>query len=98
MERTALHARCSRGYAIPAIYERLEETKYFYAIRLPANNVLREKIAHRLTRPVGRPSQAKVKRFYEDFEYQAASWDKPRRVMCDGTEFCWTRDDLPVAA
>ena len=43
--------------------------------------VLREKIAHRLTRPVGRPSLTKVKRFYEDFEYQAASWDKPRRVI-----------------
>jgi len=67
--------------AIPAIYERLEEAKYFYAIRLPANNVLREKIAHRLTRPVGRPLQTKVKRFYEDFEYQAASWNKPRRVI-----------------
>ena len=35
-------------------------------MRLPANNVLREKIAHRLTRPVGRPSPAKVKRFFED--------------------------------
>jgi hypothetical protein len=23
----------------------------------------------------GRPSQTKLKRFYEDFEYQAASWD-----------------------
>jgi hypothetical protein len=30
---------------------------------------------------VGRPSKTKVKRFYEDFEYQAASWDKPRRVI-----------------
>ena len=49
--------------------------------RVAANNVLREKIAHRLTRPVGRPSLTKVKRFYEDFEYQAASWDKPRRVI-----------------
>jgi hypothetical protein len=39
---------------------------------------LREKIAHRLTRPVGRPSQTKVKRFFEDFDYQAASWDTPR--------------------
>jgi hypothetical protein len=73
--------RADAAYAMPAIYERLEEAKYFYAIRLPANNVLREKIAHRLTRPVGRPSQTKVKRFYEDFEYQAASWDKPRRVI-----------------
>ncbi len=42
---------------------------------------MREKIAHRLTRPVGRPSQTKVKRFFEDFDYQAASWDTPRRVI-----------------
>ena len=48
---------------------------------MPANNVLREKIAHRLTRPVGRPSLTKVKRIYEDFQYQAASWDKERRVI-----------------
>ena len=69
------------AYAISALYARLEETGYFYAIRLPANAVLKEKIAHRLTRPVGRPSKSKVKRFYEDFQYQAASWDKPRRVI-----------------
>ena len=37
--------------------------------------------AHRLTRPVGRPSQTRIKRFYEDFAYQAQSWDKPRRVI-----------------
>lgn len=30
---------------------------------------------------MGRSSLTKVKRFYEDFEYQAASWDKPRRVI-----------------
>lgn len=52
-----------------------------YAIRLPTNNVLRERIAHRLTRPVGRPSLTKVKRFYEGFQYQATSWDKERRVI-----------------
>jgi hypothetical protein len=73
--------RADAAYAIPAIYARLEETGYFYAIRLPANNVLREKIAHRLTRPVGRPSLTKVKRFFVDFDYQAASWDKERRVI-----------------
>ena len=73
--------RADAAYARPAIYARLEEAGYFYAIRLPVNNVLREKIAHRLTRPVGRPSRTKVKRFHEDFEYQAASWDKARRVI-----------------
>ncbi|MBZ0130568.1 MAG: IS1380 family transposase [Rhodobacteraceae bacterium] len=73
--------RADAAYAIPAIYERLEEAQYCYAIRLPANAVLKDKIAHRLTRPVGRPSPTKVKRFYEDFHYQAASWDKERRVI-----------------
>ena len=48
---------------------------------MPANNVLREKIAHRLNRPVGRPSLTKVKRFFLDFHYQAAFWDKERRVI-----------------
>ena len=73
--------RADAAYAIPAIYARLEEAGYFYAIRLPANAVLKEKIADRLTRPVGRPSLTRIKRFCEDFEYQAASWDKPRRVI-----------------
>ena len=73
--------RADAAYASPAIYARLEEAGYFYAIRLPANAVLREKIAHRLTRPVGRPSLTKEKRFFEDFNYQAASWGKERRVI-----------------
>ena len=50
-------------------------------ILLPVNCVLREKIAHRLTRPAGQPSLTKVKRFLEDFQYYAASWDKERRVI-----------------
>jgi hypothetical protein len=73
--------RADAAYAIPAIYARLEETGYFYTIRLPSNAVLKEKIAYRLTRPVGRPSLTKVKRIYEEIEYQAQSWDKPRRVI-----------------
>ncbi len=73
--------RADAAYSIPIIYERLEAARYFYAIRLPANAVPKEKIAHRLTRPVGRPSQTKVTRFFEDFHYQAASWDKERRVI-----------------
>ena len=73
--------RADAAYAIPGIYERLEEASYFNAIRLPANAVLREKIAHRLTRPLGRPSQTTVTRLYEDLQYQAASWGKERRVI-----------------
>jgi len=73
--------RADVAYAILAIYARRKEAGHFYAIRLPANNVLREKIARRLTRSLGRPSLSKVKRLYENFQYQAASWDNPRRVI-----------------
>ena len=42
--------RADAALAIPGICERLEDVGYFHAIRLPANAVLREKIAHRPTR------------------------------------------------
>ncbi len=82
--------RADAADASPAIYERLEEAGYFYAIRLPANTVLKEKIVHRLTRPAGRPSQTRVKRFYEDFQYRAQRWEE-RRVIA---RIEWHPDDL----
>ena len=51
-----------------------------YAIRLPANKVLQESIAHLLKRPVGRPPKD-VRRYHASFSYQAGTWDKPRRVV-----------------
>jgi hypothetical protein len=50
-----------------------------YAIRLPANDVLEWRIEDLLTRPRGRPSHAPLVR-YRSFEYQAASWNRPRQV------------------
>ena len=73
--------RGDAAFAIPDLYETLEAEGYHYAIRLKKNAVLEGQISHRLTRPVGRPSKTKVKRFYETFEYQAASWSKPRWVV-----------------
>jgi len=51
-----------------------------YAIRLPANTVLKESIAHLLKRPVGQPPKD-VRRYHASFCYQAATWTKPRRVV-----------------
>ena len=51
-----------------------------YAIRLPSNRVLQEKIGYLLKRPVGRPPH-EVRRYYASFGYQAQSWTKPRRVV-----------------
>ena len=61
-------------------YDYLEGEGIKYAIRLPANRVLQERIGHLLTRPVGRPPN-EVRRSYANFTYRAGSWSKPRRVV-----------------
>src|ERR1700722_9487792 len=72
--------RDDAGFANPDDYEFLETERITYAIRLPANRVLQERIGHLLTRPVGRPPN-EVGRRYANFTYQAGSWTKPRRVI-----------------
>jgi hypothetical protein len=77
---TRRYFRGDAAFALPDLYEFLEDENYLYAIRLKANANLQQRIAHRLTRPVGRPPHY-VQRFYESFFYQAASWSKARRVV-----------------
>ena len=72
--------RADAAFAIPELYKMLEAEGYFYAIRLKGDPVLQEAISHLLMRPVGRPPNY-VRRFYHDFEYRAALWDKARCVI-----------------
>ncbi len=72
--------RGDAAFANPEIYEFLEAEGYGYAIRLPTNRVVQEKIGYLLSRPVGRPP-LEVRRYYASFAYQAGSWSKPRRVV-----------------
>ena len=72
--------RGDAAFAIPDIYEYLEEHSFLYAIRLPANQILQEEIRYLLTRSMGRPSK-EPDIYYDDFTYQAASWNKKRRVV-----------------
>jgi hypothetical protein len=72
--------RGDAAFTKPEIYEYLEEKGLLYAIRLPANDILFDEIKHLLTRPVCRPSRKPIIRFH-DFVYQAASWQKKRRVV-----------------
>ena len=81
--RTSMKRRYFRsdaGFASPEVYEFLEAEDYGYVIRLPANAVLQRRIAHLLTRPVGRPPH-EVRRFYASFRYQAQTWSHSRRVV-----------------
>jgi Transposase DDE domain group 1 len=75
-----LYFRADAAFANPDLYEYLEGEEIKYAIRLPANPILQERIAHLLTRPVGRPPN-EVRRCYASFSYRAGSWTKPRRVV-----------------
>jgi len=80
-ERTVhLYFRGDAAFASPDIYEYLEAEGMLYAIRLPANKVLQESIAHLLRRPVGRPPNH-VRLDYASFSCQAGSWDRKRRVI-----------------
>ena len=89
-ERTGVrrYFRADAAFAKPEVYEYLEERRVLYAIRLPSNEVLQWEIAPLLRRPVGRPPRKPII-WYDDFWYQAGSWDRPRRV-CEGR-----RDNVP---
>jgi hypothetical protein len=72
--------RADAAFASPEVYEFLEAEDYGYVIRLPTNAVLQRRIAHLLTRPVGRPPH-EVRRFYASFRYQAQTWSHSRRIV-----------------
>ena len=68
------------AFANLEIYELLEAEGMGYAIRLPANRVLQDKIGYRLKRPVG----ATARRCAVTIPASATgpgSWNKPRRVV-----------------
>src|SRR5215472_13846902 len=75
-----IYFRADAAFAMPGVYEFLEAERIKYAIRLPTNKVLQERIGYLLKRPVGRPSN-EVRRYHASFGYRAATWDKPRRVI-----------------
>ena len=72
--------RGDAAFAKPDLYDYLELRDIGYVIRLPANEVLHEHIKHLLKRPVGKPPK-KPSIWYHDFQYQAKSWEHPRRVV-----------------
>ena len=78
--------RGDAGFAFPELYEFLEEEAFWYAIRLKSNSLLKQHIEHLLTRPKIEADGTPDVR-YHDFEYQAASWNKPRRVVAKVTWF-----------
>jgi hypothetical protein len=75
-----IYFRADAAFAMPGVYAYLEAERIKYAIRIPTNQVLQNRIGYMLKRPVGRPPN-EVRRYYANFTYQAATWAKPRRVI-----------------
>src|ERR687883_838977 len=75
-----LYFRGDAAFANPEVYELLEAEGASYTIRLPANQVLQDKIGCLLKRPVGRPPH-EVRRYYASFRYQAQNWNRARHVV-----------------
>ena len=75
-----IYFRADAAFAMPGVYECLEAERIKYAVRLPANQVLQNRIGYLLKRRVGRPPN-EVRRYYANLTYQAASWTKSRQVI-----------------
>jgi hypothetical protein len=71
-KESRIYFRADAAFATPGVYEYLEAERIKYAIRLPANQVLQDRIGYLLKRPVGRPPN-EVRRFHANFSYRAGS-------------------------
>ena len=81
---TALFLRGDSGFATDELYRVCENNGTSYAIRLKENPVLR-KLAQELDDELydlTREDAVSYAVVYGEFEYQAASWEYPRRVVC----------------
>jgi hypothetical protein len=71
--------RCDAAFAIPELFELCETLGVEYVIRIKENSRL-EEMAADLIKSIKRDKQ-KMVILYKDFLYQAASWDKARRIV-----------------
>lgn len=71
--------RCDAAFAIPELFELCETLGVEYVIRIKENSRLEEMVAD-LIKSIKRDKE-KVVVVYKDFLYQAASWNKARRIV-----------------
>lgn len=72
--------RADSGFAVPALYELCEKYDVKYIIRLKANARLRAN-SEELLQPRLKKAVCDFERHYDDFHYQAGSWNRNRRVI-----------------
>ena len=79
-----LFLRGDSGFATPKLYEQCEKHDIRYVIRLKENNVLINKaqFLENTLREITNQNSLDYAVVYGEFDYQAGSWSKPRRVVC----------------
>ena len=75
-----IYFRADAAFAMPGVYECLEAERVKYAIRIPTNQVLQNRIGYLLKRPVGRPP-SEVRRYYA-FLLPGGKLDQAARGDC----------------
>ena len=75
----SIKLRCDAAFAIPELFELCERLGVKYTIRIKENSRLDEMVQKAIKSI--RKDKKKVITVYKDFLYQAASWDKPRRII-----------------
>jgi hypothetical protein len=74
--------RADAGFAIPALYEFLEEQDVRYVIGFITNNRLKEQTASLAQKAEDKfQVTGEKQRLFTSFHYQADSWDHPRRII-----------------
>jgi len=83
--------RGDSAFADPDIYVFCEEKRVTYFIRLKENAVLTRLVTPHLARPEGETADTGAQVKFVDLEYQAKSWNRPRRVVA---KIEWHCDEL----
>jgi hypothetical protein len=82
--------RADSGYAVPALYEFCEAHGLKYVIGYATNGILQQRtqVLMNCVQALGELHAEPVQRFTELPDYQAGSWDRPRRIIakCEVTE------------
>jgi len=99
----AIHLRGDAGFGVPWMYKICEENGLTYTFGFSSNDRLKRLTEGLMDRAVGRYAQTQQKqRLFECFEYQADTWDHPRKVITkaecheQGTNLRFVITNLPA--
>ena len=86
--KVSIKTRMDSGFACPKVYKMCEKYEAKYYIKLKSNAVIKRKFTDEILTDEVLKERKEV---YTEFEYQAGSWEKPRRILA---RVQWKGDEL----